>query len=96
MRITFDPAKDAQNVTERHLLFEWVADLDWETALVREDRRRDYGERRLLVTAHLNGRLHVAVVTYRDDAVRVISFRKASRKEVRYYDNERGRRGLPP
>jgi len=34
-------------------------------------------------------RLHVAVVTYRGDAVHVISLRKANWKEVRWYDNER-------
>jgi hypothetical protein len=88
MRITFDPAKNERNLAERGLSFERVADLEWESALAVEDTRRDYGERRLRVMALLAGRLHVAIVTYRDDAVHVISFRKANRKEVEWYDQE--------
>ncbi|MGH7029583.1 MAG: BrnT family toxin [Stellaceae bacterium] len=41
MAITFDPAKNAKNIAERGLPFERVADLDWETAMVMEDVRRD-------------------------------------------------------
>ncbi|HEV7997126.1 MAG TPA: BrnT family toxin [Stellaceae bacterium] len=85
MAITFDPAKDARNIAERGLSFERVADLDWETAVVIEDVRRDYGEPRLRVMARLDGRLHAAVVTPRGQDLRVISFRRASRREVRLY-----------
>lgn len=55
-----------------------------------EDTRRDYGERRLRVFGLIGRRLHVVVVTLRDDATHVISFRKASKKEVRWYERERG------
>jgi hypothetical protein len=85
--LRFDPAKNARNVAERGLPFELVADLEWETAVAVEDTRRDYGERRVL--AMLNGRLHAAVVTYRDGATHVISFRKANRKEVKRYEQEK-------
>jgi uncharacterized protein len=90
MKITFDPAKNARNILERDLPFDLVADLEWDTAIAREDRRRDYGERRMEVLGLIGVRLHVAVVTYRDDAVHVISLRKVNRKEVRWYDTERG------
>jgi uncharacterized DUF497 family protein len=59
-----------------------VADLDWETAVIAEDTRRDYGEPRLLVMARLDGRLHAAVVTPRGEDLHVISFRKANTREV--------------
>src|SRR4051794_18103531 len=95
MRITFDLAKNDRNIAERGLSFELVAELDWLAALALEDTRRDYGERRVRVLAPLDGRLHVAVVTYRNDAVHVISFRKANRREVRWYAQERGRPGRP-
>jgi len=81
MRITFDPAKNDRNIAERGLSFELVAELDWLAALALEDTRRDYGERRVRVLAPLDGRPHVAVVTSRNDAVHVISFRKANRTE---------------
>ena len=89
MRVTFDPAKNARNVAERGLPFARVADLDWETAVLREDRRKDYGETRVLVAAHLDRRLHMAIITIRGDAVHVISFRKANRKEIVSYEQTR-------
>lgn len=85
MALTFDPAKNQRNIAERGLAFERVADFDWETALVRVDARRDYGETRLQVLALLDGRLHSAVVTPRGEDLRIISLRKASRKELRLY-----------
>jgi uncharacterized protein len=94
MRITFDPAKNARNIAERSLPFDRVADLNWETAAAVEDDRRDYGERRLRVMALLGQRLHVTVVTFRGDAMHVISFRKANSREIKRYGDEKRRRGL--
>jgi uncharacterized protein len=94
MRITFDPVKNVRNIAERLLSFDSVADLDWETAIAVEDDRRDYGERRLRVMALLGRRLHVAVITYRGDAMHVISFRKANSREVRRYEDEKNQRAL--
>ena len=85
MAITFDPAKSARNIAERGLSFERVADLDWDTAVITEDTRRDYGEPRLRVMARLDGVLHAAVITPRGEDLRVISFRRANRREVRLY-----------
>ena len=90
MRLTFDPAKNARNIVERGLSFERVAELDWETAVSQEDTRKDYGETRIQVLAFLGKRLHAAVVTIRSDALHVISFRRANRKEVKWYEQERG------
>ena len=88
MRITYDPTKNEKNIAERGLSFDRVLDLQWETALMFEDRRRDYGEVRVHVLAMLGNRLHAVVVTARADAVHVISFRKASEKEMRRYEKE--------
>jgi uncharacterized DUF497 family protein len=57
MRISFDPVKNARNVAERGLPFQLVADLEWETAVIWPDERRDYGERRMRVLAYLGARL---------------------------------------
>jgi uncharacterized protein len=82
---SFDPKKNAKNIAERGLSFERVAELDWDTAIVREDTRRNFREPRLLVMARLDGRLHAAVVTPRGEDLRVISLRKANRREVSLY-----------
>jgi uncharacterized protein len=81
-------------MVERSLSFERVADLDWETALAVEDDRKDYRERRVRVMALLGPRLHVAIVTYRGDAMRVISFCNANSREIKHYAEEKIRRAL--
>jgi hypothetical protein len=85
MAVTFDPDKNAKNIVERGLSFERVADFDWDMAVIIVDTRRDYGELRLRVMARLDGVLHAAVVTPRGGDLRVISFRRANRREVRLY-----------
>jgi uncharacterized DUF497 family protein len=90
MRISLDPPKNARNVAERGLSFELAAQLDWENAVAIEDTRKDYGERRLRVLAFLGKGLHAAVITMRDDAMHVISLRKANEKEVRRYEKQKG------
>jgi uncharacterized DUF497 family protein len=62
-----------------------VERLEWDTALIVEDIRRGYGETRLQVLALLDRRLYAVVVTPRGEDLRVISFRKASRREVLRY-----------
>jgi uncharacterized protein len=85
MRLSFDPAKNARNIAERSLPFELVADIDWESAVIVDDIRKNYGELRRQVYGLIGQRLHVAVITYRDDAVHVISFREANGKEAAWY-----------
>lgn len=86
--VSFDPAKNASNIARRGISLERVADFDWVSAMVAEDRRRDYGETRLRIFGLLDGRLHIAVVTPRGDGLRVISLRKANSREVRLYEQQ--------
>ncbi len=44
MIIEFDPIKNAKNITQRGLSFDFVADFDWSTAALETDTRKDYGE----------------------------------------------------
>jgi uncharacterized protein len=96
MVITFDPTKNARNIETRGLSFERVAEFDWNAALLVEDTRRDYGEKRVRVFGFLDGRLHIAVVTPRGEDLRVISLRRASQKEEKLYEKEKGRPGRTP
>lgn len=41
-----DPAKDDRNIAKRGLSLDLAEQLDWATALIWEDNRKDYGERR--------------------------------------------------
>jgi uncharacterized protein len=86
--LEFDEAKNLRNIRERGISFERFADMDLETAVTVEDARTDYGERRVRLFGYIDGRLHVAVITYRGDKVRVISLRRANRREERTHAKE--------
>lgn len=85
MKITFDPKKNADNIRERQLSFDEVSKLEWSSAVILEDARKDYGERRFRVFGYVDKRLYAAVFTPREGAVHVISFRKANSREVKRY-----------
>ena len=89
MLLEFDEAKSARNLKERGIGFERFADIDVETAVSGEDVRKEYGERRLRVLGFIDGLLHAAVVTPRGEKIRVISLRRANRREERMYAKER-------
>lgn len=86
MKISIDPKKNARNLAERGLGFERAADLEWETASITEDARENYPERRFVAVGHLDGRLHVLCFTPTMDGIRVISFRKANKRETKRYE----------
>jgi uncharacterized DUF497 family protein len=83
--IRFDPAKNASNITSRCLSFELVELMEWATALMEEDTRKAYGERRFQVLGHIGERLHAMVFTPREGKVHDISLRKANSREVKKY-----------
>ena len=81
-----DPKKEGRNIAERDLSLDLAEQLDWTTALIWEDRRTDYGEQRYCVLGFIKDRLHSVVFTPRDGKPRVISLRKANKREVRRYE----------
>jgi uncharacterized protein len=86
MLITFDPAKNARNVAERGIPFRMALRLDWATALLAEDLRKDYGEQRFQAVGLIGERLHVVLFTPRPPALHVISLRKANKREEARYE----------
>ena len=89
MRVSFDEAKSERNEAERGLPFHLASAFDWSTALVLQDTRRAYGERRFQAIGLIEQHLHVLVFTPRSDALHVISLRRANRRErTRYAAND--------
>jgi uncharacterized DUF497 family protein len=84
--IGFDPAKNERNIAERGISFDLAEEFEWDAALVVEDLRKDYGERRYQALGLIAGRLHALVFTPRAGRVHVISLRKANRRETKYYE----------
>ena len=85
MEITFDPEKSKHNLRERGLGFEMAAGFDFTTALYAPDTRKDYGEIRTRAIGYIEGTLYALVFTVRGKVLRVISLRRASRRERRRY-----------
>ena len=54
--------------------------IEWETVISFDDNREDYGEERQVCLGLLRGQWVVVAYTFRGDALRVISMRKASRR----------------
>ena len=88
MQITFDLAKNALNIELRGLSFEQVVDFEFETALFSQDLRREYGEARLRALGYLAQRIHALVFVETERGIRVVSFRKANKREVVIYESQ--------
>jgi uncharacterized protein len=89
VHIDFDPTKNATNVRERDLDFQRANEFDWGTAQIEQDIRKHYPEPRFVAVGYLALRLHVLCFTPVAGGIRVISFRKANKREVKDYDQTR-------
>lgn len=88
VKIEYDAAKNSRNIELRGLSFDLVEDFDLATAMIVDELRGNPPELRLRALGVMAGgnRVHALVFTLRGDAPRVISFRKANRREVRIYE----------
>jgi len=86
MKVEFDPSKNERNIKLRGLPFDRAVELDWEYAVIIQDTRKNYPEDRFVAIGYLNFRLHVLCFTPIKDGIRVISFRKANKREALRYE----------
>lgn len=87
MIFEWDEAKRRANLAKHGVDFDLAHALEWGSAEIRADLRRDYGEERFRALGHIQDRVFVLVYTHRDDAIRVISLRAANLKETIAYEN---------
>ena len=85
MRIEFDPAKDAANQEKHGVSMALAAELDWDTALVWVDDRFEYDEVRMIALAPKTETLYYVAFVDRGEVQRIISLRRANRREVKHY-----------
>jgi len=94
MKITYDPTKDAANISKHGLSLAEASRLAWGTALAWVDTRHDYGEVRMSALAALGDRLFFVAFVDRIDGRRIISLRKANQREfdkyAAYFDSSNG------
>jgi uncharacterized DUF497 family protein len=81
----FDSGKDATNLSKHSLSLAAAAELSWDAALVWIDDRADYVEVRMVALAPLGDVLYFVAFVDREPARRIISLRRANRREVSHY-----------
>ncbi|MCR8724003.1 BrnT family toxin [Frigidibacter sp. ROC022] len=81
----WDETKRRSNRAKHGVDFAAIVRFDWETATFEEDRRRDYGEVRVVSVGNLDGRLHICTWTPRGGRPRLINLRKANDREKKAY-----------
>lgn len=85
MRIEFDPAKDSANRTKHGISLTLASELDWDAALVWIDDRFETDELRMIALAPKTGILYYVAFVDRGEVRRIISLRRANRREVKHY-----------
>ncbi|MBF0481963.1 MAG: BrnT family toxin [Desulfovibrionaceae bacterium] len=86
MQFEWDERKRTSNREKHGIDFEDAPAVFSPDMIVFEDHRREYGEQRYIGMGTLCGRIVVTVFTVRGDTVRIISMRKANRREAAYYE----------
>lgn len=85
MRVEFDPAKDSANVTIHGVSLALAERLEWDAALVWVDDRFEYGEVRMIGLVPREATLYYVAFVDRGAVRRIISLRRAMRREVERY-----------
>ena len=86
MKLEWDDKKRNKALAERGLDFADVARVDWDSAFTVEDTRVEYPEARFVTMAPINNRLCVFAWCWRGEVLRVISLRKANKRERDKYE----------
>jgi uncharacterized protein len=77
----WDEAKSSRNRAERGFDFAYACRIFAGPVVEEEDRRRDYGERRIVATGKIGTQAFVVVFAWRGNRRRIISARPAKRRE---------------
>jgi uncharacterized DUF497 family protein len=90
MRCEWDDAKSETNLQKHGLSFEDASIVFSGPCVTFEDTRFDYGEQRFITLGALAGRIVVIAHALREDATRIISMRKANKREQKIYQKRLG------
>lgn len=87
MRFEWDDAKNLANIRKHGIDFADVIDIFNHPMLAMPDEREGYGEDRWIAIGWIHALIGVVVYTERQgDVIRIISARKATKYEVRRYE----------
>jgi uncharacterized protein len=88
MKFEWDEDKRQTNISKHGIDFIDLPPLFDGLTVLRVDDRFDYGETRFITLGILNGIVLLVVHTEADEIIRLISVRKASKYEEKYYFQE--------
>jgi uncharacterized protein len=91
MEFEWDEGKDAANRAKHGVSLGEVVGMDWHYGVEVVDDRFSYGENRVQRYAFIGLRLFVCVYSLRADTVRIISLRKANKREIRTHGPDAAR-----
>ncbi len=85
-KFQYDPKKSLSNLKKHRIDFK-QAQILWDDPSLLEVNARSDDEPRSLIIARLNENYWSAVVTHRDDEIRIISVRRSRAAEVELYES---------
>ncbi|OGQ95819.1 MAG: hypothetical protein A2521_01290 [Deltaproteobacteria bacterium RIFOXYD12_FULL_57_12] len=90
MDYEWDEGKRKANLLKHGIDFQAVSEFCWDDAEIEQDARQDYQEKRYTALGFIGNRLHLLIFSVRNNTIRIISLRKANKREGRNYENKTG------
>ncbi|GAB4580814.1 MAG: BrnT family toxin [Anaerolineales bacterium] len=86
MPFEYDPQKSAANTEKHGINFETAQTL-WQDENRLEIPAKNLDEPRFLVIGKIKGKFWSAIITYRNENIRIISVRRSRDEEIELYEN---------
>ena len=86
MHFTCDAHKSRANYFKHGIVLEFAQYLDWTKGVVWQDARYNYNEVRMSGLVPLEGIVYAVVYVMRAESTRMISLRKANKREAKRYE----------
>lgn len=90
MKYEWDDGKRKANLLKHGVDFQAASEFCWNGAKIEQDTRQDYQEKRYVALGFIEDRFHLLIFTVRNNAIRIISLRKANKREERKYEKKTG------
>ncbi len=88
MHYDSDDDKNIANIAKHGIGFNLAEKFDWLSAIEIQDNRKDYGEERWISLGPIENRLYVLIYVHRQSCIRIISLRKANKREREFYEKK--------
>ena len=88
MEYEWDESKCKANIVKHGVDFIAAEEFDWSTAIEAFDNRINYNEERWVALGFISDHLYILVYTQRSDSIRIISLRKANKREREFYETQ--------